>query len=1017
MKEGLLFYAYWNGASLRDLFEALAAITSTSTFTLVSGTLVIAGILMVMAAGAVRAEGRGVITYMACCVLFWFAAVVPRVTVVIEDVRSHAVYTVDNVPLAVGVLGSFANRTGYWLAHTYEEAFAPVDVARFSQYGAVYPERVLEVMQAVGPVTIEGRRAIDAVVRGCIMPELLTDTKKAGELAQSSDLWASVTAAGWVNPARSTAFADGTVMRCPAALQALEGTLNTTELPALKTALGAMLAPQALNPAAAVSASIPQSEALLLGLSRSMDASLRHSLMLTALPQAASRSQALSGPLALAVGLAKAQGNLASEINYRTMARIAQESLPKIRNALEFMVIGMFPIVALVALVSGQSMGGILRSYLTILLTVQLWPALASVVNHLVIAVDMYPFSMLASRFGGNSLQAAALIRETGASSQAIAGALMCAVPVIAYALVRAGDMAVGQLVGGLTGPAQAAASSQGSSLAAGNVTQGNVSLGNTTSNTVSANRFDRSVRTSDSGMAISTSPWGSVTRADGGEVTGMTRTPVNIGVSSSASQQFMRTNSSGHVAQTSSVWTQANRFSFAHAATSSDTTERRFGHALHEAIQNARTASVATTDRSGVTQGMSVNYGVDMSGANQVSESVRISSGVRGKISRENQDGLKVSDLPVRQLLSSDKHFLHNTGQKDKNGWLGLTKQSENVSFVKDEYGTIGIQADMSFNDAQQVVNIATGQQNARSKMEQIDAVEQVKSAADTVANSHRDESVRQAARAFSRSLSQNYQRAHDKSNALVDSITAATTLTEANAANVNTSVDQSVGVMQQAITTFGSPEAALRGMYQGGEGERLAGAVYDKSHSDMRPADNFGPGKMLSPIERNTAFYEDSPDAFEKAGREQDKQFKQGAVIGEDASVAREALSAPSVVDDDKVRTAVSSITQQAGDARQRMMDTLAFQRGVMMVSREAYRLEAKDKNFALRNAFFGAWGYRSGEEIQEDLIKRAEALPQLREALETVGRTRGNSIESLDWQTLTNLAREPRGFRPFN
>ena len=193
------------------------------------------------------------------------------------------------------------------------------------------------------------------------------------------------------------------------------------------------------------------------------------------------------------------------------------------------------------------------------------------------------------------------------------------------------------------------------------------------------------------------------------------------------------------------------------------------------------------------------------------------------------------------------------------------------------------------------------------------------------------------------------------------------------------------------------------------------MAGTVYDKSHSDMRPADDFGPGKMLSPIERNTAFFEDSPDAFEKAGREQDKQFKQGAVIGEDASVAREALSAPSVVDDDKVRTAISSITQQAGEARQRMMDTLAFQRGVMMVSREAYRLEAKDKNFALRNAFFGAWGYRSGEEIQEDLIKRAEALPQLREALETIGRTKGNSIESQDWDTLTKLAREPRGFKP--
>ena len=98
-------------------------------------------------------------------------------------------------------------------------------------------------------------------------------------------------------------------------------------------------------------------------------------------------------------------------------------------------------------------------------------PALSSVVNYLMIAYNAHPFTAIVNQFGGNSMQAAALIWEAGASSQAVAGALMCAVPLIAYALVRAGDVAVGQLVGGLTGPAQAAASAQGASLAVGNVT------------------------------------------------------------------------------------------------------------------------------------------------------------------------------------------------------------------------------------------------------------------------------------------------------------------------------------------------------------------------------------------------------------------------------------------------------------------------------------------------------------------------------------------------------------------
>ena len=221
------------------------------------------------------------------------------------------------------------------------------------------------------------------------------------------------------------------VLSCPKAVAELTTLFETEELPALKRILGAKLAPEAADPASALAAALPQAESLLYGLSRSMDESLRQSVLLASLPAAASSFTARAdAPAALAVALSRAQGNLASEINYRTMASIARDALPKIRNAVEFVVIALFPVLALLSLASGAAAGVLLRGYISLLLTVQLWPAVASVVNHLMIAADMGPFGALAREFGGNTLASLALIRETGATSQAIAGALMCMVPV-----------------------------------------------------------------------------------------------------------------------------------------------------------------------------------------------------------------------------------------------------------------------------------------------------------------------------------------------------------------------------------------------------------------------------------------------------------------------------------------------------------------------------------------------------------------------------------------------------------
>ena len=106
--DGFTFHALGNAREVRDLFEGIVRITGDGDYAVAAALLVTVGFILVLAAGAVRADGKNVIPYFASAVLFWCAAVVPTATVVIHDNRSESVYTVDNVPLSVALTASLA---------------------------------------------------------------------------------------------------------------------------------------------------------------------------------------------------------------------------------------------------------------------------------------------------------------------------------------------------------------------------------------------------------------------------------------------------------------------------------------------------------------------------------------------------------------------------------------------------------------------------------------------------------------------------------------------------------------------------------------------------------------------------------------------------------------------------------------------------------------------------------------------------------------------------------------------
>lgn len=1015
MDDAFVFYAYWNGNQIRDLFEGLVSVTNGSGFVQLTALLVVTGMVACLLIGAVKGEGRSVISYFACAVLFWFVAIVPKATVVIEDVRSRTVYNVDNVPLSMAFFASASSRIGHWLTQAYETAFIPADVAKYSSFGAVYPQRVMEVLQRTGPVTVQGRETLQAVLKNCVLPEVVLDGRKADEAMASSDLWTLIKSDGWVNPARLAVMPDGSVLKCPAAVAELEQVLVNVEIPALKRWVHVKLDPQAVNPSMSIAASITQTDSLLLGISRSAESSLKHSLLLTALPKVMSgHAVTVAGPAAMASTLARAQGNLAGEINYRTMAKMAEDALPKIRNALEFVVIAMFPVVALIALVSGSGMAGVVRSYVTLLLTVQLWPALSSVVNYLVIAHDLHPFTLLAQNFGGSSLQAATLIRETGASSQAIAGALLCAVPVISYALVRAGDMAVGQLVGGLTQPAQSAATSQGAAIAAGNISQGNVSVSNVSSNNVSSNKADASIRSVDTGMAVTQSGYGTVTRAASGEVTGLQRTTVSFGVDSQMQQSLVRGHLASNVGQTSTVSTDAARFSFSQSASSSDSTQQSFAHALKDALSEQKSLATNYSDTSGWGNSVTLTRASEMDRTSSVSEGTTYKSEGIAHISANFDDGVPETKFGSPLIRSSQTTATMPWAETIKGQSVVLPAGSSTDG--RGPYEMLGgrLTGSLTFKDAQDLVDRATGKVGTQSGESVTTTYQTVRSAAESVANSHTDERVRNYARGFVQSLDATHSAGRDQTQSHVESMSAVSTLNESDTGSMTTSADASVPLMNSAVERYGSGEAVLRAMYQPDEVASFAGEQHVRAGGAVSPSDRFGPGTVVSAIERNANVFEAGAANLQRAADGNAARIEQISGSTLNAATVGDVVNAGAsagINQFDAQHGQFVASHQSNQQAREKQMN---FDRGVMLVAREAYNMEHQDKNFALRNAFMGGWGYRNGDQIQEDLRSWAANNPTLNDRLEQIGAADRDYVSQSDWEHLVEIARQPKGIR---
>lgn len=904
------YYAYWNGGQIRDLFEALVSICSGSSYEGLLKTAVLAGFLVTLTGALLKWQGLASKVYLFAAVLFYSVMLVPKVDVAIHDERSADVYVVSNVPFGVGFFASATSKIGHFLTESFETAFSLPDAERFSKFGLVYPQRALNSLLAAGPVTPEGRALTDRVIADCIGPELLDHSDKAAELSHSGDIWATISADGWINPARSSVSSDGTVQRCDQALQNLEQHLNTVELDFLSKRLGTVLVPERIDPADVIRRTLPQSEALLLGVSRSLEQSLKHSVMLTALPRGMASIAAQAGaPLDLAAKYSASQANLTSEINYRTLARLAEHSLPKIRNCVEFIVIAAFPLMLLLMVAAGSAAGAVFRSFFVLLIWFQLWAPLLSVANYLMISVDANPMNRIAAEFGGSTLLAAGIIREAGATSQAIAGSIMLLIPVIAFALAKGSDVAFVSMATGLMAPAQGASSGASAQAASGNFNAGNVSLGNTSMNSASANKSDLSSSWSDPYASKSQTAYGSVTRDETGTVTGMARTSIDLGVSSFGALTHSRTTGTASSASTTLTASENQVLSLSSAASSSNAVSREFARAMSQGLSERLSAGQSTAGSSSSSYSKSTGESSTVSRGLSNSENLSFTSGA--KLQAEGGEAQFSTDPAKEAAKAASSASPENlnlaaaqsptllgavpTQAKDSEGKPVARRVQNAMSHLRGAAEAAGMGIGLEAKTAQQFVDTATGSQSAATQRQKAEAYHALKSTAKEIAASTSNDEMRRAAENFSAALDKAYRTSNDQSRMLSETFSASRSQSENLSGTSQTAVNNDILVMQKLLSSdYLSAESHLKALFDSSDKREFLGASaaadsYDRA-ADVR---HLGPGQIQETALRQNALKrqgETSLSALQLMGEgvigKQAKSFRNNAEISSLAS-----------------------------------------------------------------------------------------------------------------------------------
>lgn len=485
-------YAYHNSASLFGIFNAIAAVMASAGYMGVLAVILFVGFCAAMFSYALAPQKLQGWQWLASVVLVYCVLFLPRVTVqIVDKTGAGPVQVVDNVPFGVASLASLTSTVGNAVTEFFETAFQiipgpaalPAELS-YQQTGLMFGSRIIQQTRSVSFPETGFKADLMSFLTNCTAYDVADGSISANALAQTDDIWSLIAN---TNPARFTRVTTSGGLTAATCVDAYN--ILSTRVPSNVNALRMTLA-RALNPSLSpAAAGVRVDNQIYTAYARSQIATasstastlILQNAMINAVRDAAEMScQQVNDPTCMLGATARANAVAQQNSAWINGAKIAADALPVIRNVAEALVYAIFPLVILLLFLStGKHTVTMLLAYVSVLISIQLWPPLYAILNYMATMYSEMQTASAADLGSGVSVLSATTagpIYSNAISGQAVVSLLIMSIPYFAWSLANKLSNFGSTLIGGVSA-LQSTTASASAAAASGNVSMGNVSM------------------------------------------------------------------------------------------------------------------------------------------------------------------------------------------------------------------------------------------------------------------------------------------------------------------------------------------------------------------------------------------------------------------------------------------------------------------------------------------------------------------------------------------------------------
>ncbi|MHB8697661.1 MAG: conjugal transfer protein TraG N-terminal domain-containing protein [Sulfuricaulis sp.] len=484
-------FSYGNQDALVQVFNGIAALMGSGDYADLIRTVMLISLFAAVIGGLFAARFHG-FNWFIGMTFFYMVLFIPKATVLITDrIQTGPSVPVANVPIGLAFFGHVTSSIGDYLTTSFEAVFSLPNDLQYQQHGVLFGNKLFNKTMSLEMPNADARNDFLTFVKDCTYRDIQDGTIDVETLNTSQDIWTTMSG---TNPGRQVVLPS---LGFPLSCNFVWSYLNTGSLPTqtadAKQRLGMDVNPQITNgvlAATMVDGQLVSTTQTLIGVANTADLTIQQAFMRNLISGGGvSLAQEIGDPAATQIALAQATAESTSDLTGKTLAKVAEQTLPMVRNTIEVIAYAVFPIVFLTCLLPFEAAITALKGYLYTLLWIQLWPPLYAVLNLVVTLEASRQMTAVSANGWGLSIASADGLIRGSVSAQSIAGYLTMAIPIVAMGLIKGMDSVATSMASGALQPIQGATGTAGQSVGTGNLSYGVVNHDNASWNNQSANK------------------------------------------------------------------------------------------------------------------------------------------------------------------------------------------------------------------------------------------------------------------------------------------------------------------------------------------------------------------------------------------------------------------------------------------------------------------------------------------------------------------------------------------------